>query len=127
MEDVKQAVMDYGAVGISYYAYTYSGFASNQYYNADTAGYYCYDEQTTNHAVTVVGWDDDYPAQISRQHRREMEHGQSVTAGEVILARTDIFIFHIMIKVFPVQQWHLKQNLRIIMIIIINMTEVHLQ
>ena len=63
MEDVKQAVMDYGAVGISYYAYTYSGFASNQYYNADTAGYYCYDEQTTNHAVTVVGWDDDYPAQ----------------------------------------------------------------
>ena len=34
-----------------------------KYYNADTAGYYCYDEQTTNHAVTVVGWDDDYPAQ----------------------------------------------------------------
>ena len=61
-EEVKQAVMDYGAVGISYYAYTYSGYAGNQYYNADTAAYYCYDTMGTNHAVTVVGWDDDYSA-----------------------------------------------------------------
>ena len=116
MEDVKQAVMDYGAVGISYYAYTYSGFASNQYYNADTAGYYCYDEQTTNHAVTVVGWDDDYPA----QNFPTAPEGN----GAWIVRNSWGSDFG---EVFPVQQWHLKQNLRIIMIIIINMTEVHLQ
>ena len=57
--DVKQAITDYGALSISYYAY--GGDSSNKYYNSSTAGYYCYDSNIgTNHAVTVVGWDDNY-------------------------------------------------------------------
>lgn len=54
-EQIKQAIINQGAVGIMYY-HDYS------FYNADT-GAYCYNgsvEGSTNHAVTLVGWDDSY-------------------------------------------------------------------
>lgn len=50
---VKSAIMEYGAASVSYYAY--SG-----YLNPDTAAYYCDTARSTNHAVTLVGWDDSY-------------------------------------------------------------------
>lgn len=68
MEDediVKQLIKTYGACGASYYS-------ANKYYNTGTSnnwdreGYstvavYCPDEETgTNHAITIVGWDDSY-------------------------------------------------------------------
>ena len=58
-EDVKKAVMDYGAVSISYWS-DQSNNWSTQYYNSLTAAYYCPEGHTTNHAVNIVGWDDDY-------------------------------------------------------------------
>ena len=58
-EDVKKAVMDYGAVSISYWSDQSSDW-STQYYNSLTAAYYCPEGHTTNHAVDIVGWDDDY-------------------------------------------------------------------
>ena len=58
-EDVKKAVMDYGAVSISYWSDQSSDW-STQYYNSLTAAYYCPEGYTTNHAVNIVGWDDDY-------------------------------------------------------------------
>ena len=58
-EDVKKAVMDYGAVSISYWSDQSSDW-STQYYNSLTAAYYCPEGRTTNHAVNIVGWDDDY-------------------------------------------------------------------
>ncbi len=58
--DIKQAVTDYGAVSISYYADT--SFASSNYYNSQESAYYCYDDIQHNHAVTIVGWDDDFSA-----------------------------------------------------------------
>lgn len=53
-ENIKQAVMTYGAV------YT-SMFWSNSYYNASTYSYY-YNKTTdeANHAICIVGWDDNY-------------------------------------------------------------------
>jgi predicted outer membrane repeat protein len=49
---IKKAIMRYGAVGtgISYYA---------DYLNKQTNAYYC-PYGSINHAVTIVGWDDDF-------------------------------------------------------------------
>ena len=51
--EIKEAVLSYGAVGISYY----SGLA---YYNYDTAAQYCPGRIKSDHAVVIVGWDDCY-------------------------------------------------------------------
>ncbi len=59
-DDIKKAIVNYGAVGVCYYAY--GDYSSNQYYNSKTAGYYCNSAQQANHAVTIVGWDDNYSA-----------------------------------------------------------------
>ena len=53
---VKKAIMEYGAVSVSYYA----DHNNSQYYNKQTAAYYNNVNTSTNHAVTIVGWDDNY-------------------------------------------------------------------
>lgn len=57
-DDLKQLVMDYGAASISYYESHSDGKFG------DDGGYYYYSPNayTENHAVTVVGWDDNIPA-----------------------------------------------------------------
>ncbi len=55
-DDIKKAILNYGAVYRSYYAVT----GSSQYFNPDTAAYYYPEENGTNHAVTFIGWDDNF-------------------------------------------------------------------
>ena len=58
--EVKQAIVEYGAVAISYF----SDLATRDswYYREGTAGYYCFDSRSQNHGVVIVGWDDEYDA-----------------------------------------------------------------
>ncbi len=48
---IKKALMQYGAVSTSF-AFYYSYLRNNNYY--------CYNVMDCNHAVTIVGWDDNY-------------------------------------------------------------------
>lgn len=50
---IKEALMKYGAVGTSMYY-------ENKFYNSNNNAYYCYSRTPSNHAVTIVGWDDNY-------------------------------------------------------------------
>lgn len=51
---VKSKIMEYGAVSASYYDH-------DNYLNEQTAAYYCnVGNIGTNHAVAIVGWDDNY-------------------------------------------------------------------
>lgn len=51
--EMKAAILEYGSIGINY-------CTESQYYNASTAAEYCPEKVSTNHAVTVIGWDDSY-------------------------------------------------------------------
>ena len=55
-DEIKQALMKYGAVVSSMF-----WDWGEDYYNKETHAFYCdYDYNTTNHAITIVGWDDTY-------------------------------------------------------------------
>ena len=52
-DNIKQAVMTYGACYISFYW-------ADSYYNAAHYAYYYPSATGTNHAVTLIGWDDNF-------------------------------------------------------------------
>ena len=62
IDTVKQAVMDYGTAYISYYSDDMYYNLANPWYvgDAQPVCFYCPEEISTNHAVTVVGWDDSF-------------------------------------------------------------------
>ena len=54
-DDIKNALMTYGAIG----TYVYW---NDSYYASGSASYYYPGSEDSNHAVTIVGWDDSYAA-----------------------------------------------------------------
>ena len=52
-DSIKYYIMRNGSVGLSIYY-------KDSYYNAETAAYYNTAYTATNHAITVIGWDDAY-------------------------------------------------------------------
>lgn len=65
---VKQLILEYGSVAWSYYQ-------SASYYNSSTYAYNCNDRNSTNHAITIVGWDDEFPASGFKEAYRPESDG----------------------------------------------------
>ena len=57
----KEAILKYGAVAITYFAYAKSTDGSRIYFNDTTFAQYDPDGDNGNHVVAIVGWDDRYP------------------------------------------------------------------
>lgn len=51
----KRMILRYGGLGASY-------CHAEQFYNREYNSFYCNTNYSTNHAVTIVGWDDTFPA-----------------------------------------------------------------
>ena len=68
-DEVKQAIYKNGAIGATYYS------KDSLYYNQSTASYYCSQEQRTNHAITIVGWDDSYSKSNFRSNNQPKNNG----------------------------------------------------
>ena len=76
-EAVKRFIMEYGGVGASYYS-------DNQYYSvvdspyseeSKVTVYYDKVHDKSNHAVMLVGWDDDFPAELFPEGNRPEGNG----------------------------------------------------
>lgn len=52
--DAKKAIMEYGAVTAPIYM-------DEAFYDEDNAAYYNSEVNSTNHIISIVGWDDSYP------------------------------------------------------------------
>lgn len=58
---IKKLVMGNGGVGASFHAEgSVSTAVGKHYYSRENNCYFCDDVTTTNHAVVIVGWDDDF-------------------------------------------------------------------
>lgn len=62
-EAIKNAILEHGAVAAAYCDASDS-YGNSQYFSDTYHSYYCSESYTTNHAVALVGWDDNF----SRNH-----------------------------------------------------------
>lgn len=72
MKIAKEAIMQNGLVGVSFYAVNYG---DSTYLNLSNNSYYYDEEIDTNHAVAIVGWDDNYSRNNFNENHRPDNDG----------------------------------------------------
>ena len=70
---IKAALTEFGAVQISYFSGGY--YTKQNNLGDELCAYYCPIPQGINHAVTVVGWDDDFSRENFREDARPIHNG----------------------------------------------------
>lgn len=72
---VKQLIQEYGACGSSYYSADeyYSTGTQESFGTSEPVAVYCPHENSTNHAITIVGWDDTYSRENFGEHKPDSD------------------------------------------------------
>jgi len=106
-DTLKRAIMQYGAVSVSYYH-------SDSYLNKQTGAYYCSRAYNANHAVTAVGWDDDYAVGNFKTYPRPSSPGafliknsygaDSHTNGYTWISYSDVTFSRIDFAAYPMPE-----------------------
>lgn len=66
---VKQLIQEYGACGSSYY----STGMQNSLETSEPVAVYCPHKNNTNHAITIIGWDDTYSRENFGEHKPDAD------------------------------------------------------
>ena len=72
---VKQLIQEYGACGSSYYSADeyYSTGMQNSLETSEPVAVYCPHKNDTNHAITIIGWDDTYSRENFGEHKPDAD------------------------------------------------------
>ena len=70
ISEIKEYVYQNGAVAASIYM-----LLSDNYYNSTTGAYYYNGSKSTNHAITIIGWDDNYSKNNFSSKNRPSSNG----------------------------------------------------
>ena len=70
IDEIKELIYEYGAVASTTYMTT-----SSSYYNSSTAAFYYNGVSNVNHAITIIGWDDNYSRTNFSSSRRPSSNG----------------------------------------------------
>ena len=72
---VKQLIQEYGACGSSYYSANeyYSTGMQNSLETSEPVAVYCPHKNDTNHAITIIGWDDTYSRENFGEHKPDSD------------------------------------------------------
>lgn len=97
-ETIKSAIFRYGAIETSIYSALEYVDSYSMYYSSEYAAYYYDGDETPNHDVVVVGWDDNFPKENFTIQPRATVPLSARTAGARNSAMMDISMYPIMIR-----------------------------